>query len=276
MRYRILRSVATIELKVSIRNRWTIIFAAVFAVLAFGISYFGLASAGMIGLQGFTRTTASLLNLVLYLVPLMALVLGTLSLCPEPGSQELLYAQPLLRQEILFGKLVGLFQSIAASTLLGFGLAGLLITYRVGTEGLFRYLALVLLALALALVFLVLSAVIAGLARARVKAFGLALFVWFLFVIFYDLLVIGISFALQEVVANRVLLASLFGNPVDMVRVSVLLILGGPTLFGPGGAALVKALGSHQMAILALCAGLAAWILAGALVSSRLFRRVDL
>ena len=72
------RAIARQELTVNVRGRWTLVFAFVFGALSLSISYFGLVTAGSVEVQGFARTSVSLLNLVLYVVPLVALVTGTL------------------------------------------------------------------------------------------------------------------------------------------------------------------------------------------------------
>jgi Cu-processing system permease protein len=264
------------EAKINIRNKWTLIFAAAFGGLALAISYFGLATAGVVGFQGFTRTAASLLNLVLYVVPMVALSMGTLSFTGERGSNELLFSQPVTRNEILLGRILGLFTSIAISTLFGFGLAGFVIVLRMDTEGLWRYLGFVGLALLLALIFLVLGALVALMAGKKVKALGLSLFLWFFFVLFYDLLVIGLAFVFKERTANLFVFLSLFGNPVDMVRVSSLLTLSNATIFGAAGAALLKFLGGPVATHLALLAGLFTWVLGSALACIVTLRRQDI
>ena len=71
--------IARQEFLVALRARWVAGFSAAFSVLAIGIAYFGTTTAGVAGVQGFERTAASLLNLVLYLVPLLGLMLGTLA-----------------------------------------------------------------------------------------------------------------------------------------------------------------------------------------------------
>ena len=76
MDFSVVKTIARQESIVNIRNRWTLIFAALFGALVLAISYFGLVTAGTIGFQGFARTSASLLNLVVYLVPLMSLAMG--------------------------------------------------------------------------------------------------------------------------------------------------------------------------------------------------------
>jgi Cu-processing system permease protein len=105
---RIVVDIARQELTINIRNKWTVIFAVAFAALVVGIAYFGIAAEGFSGMENFTRTSASMLNLVLYLVPLISLTMGTLSFTGERATMELLFAQPVSRNEVLVGKLVGL------------------------------------------------------------------------------------------------------------------------------------------------------------------------
>jgi Cu-processing system permease protein len=272
----VVKTIARHELLINIRNRWTLVFAGVFGVLALAISYFGLVTSGALGFQGFARTSASLLNIVLFIVPLVALVMGTLSFTSEKSAGELLFAQPVTRTEVLIGKFVGLFASIFNATVIGFGLAGLIIGLKAGTEGSFRYPALVGFSLLLALIFLSLSALISAACRRKSKAFGAALFVWFFFVLFYDLVVIGGTFLLRERAANTMIFGSLFGNPVDMVRVASLMTLNGKDVFGAGGAALLRFLGGESLSIVLLLAALSLWILAPLFIAQRLMKRQDI
>jgi Cu-processing system permease protein len=243
--------------------------------LVLTISYFGLLTAGAIGFQGFARTSASLLNLVLYVVPLVSLTMGTLSFTSEKSSGEVLLSQPITRTEFLLGKLAGLFSSIFLATLAGFGLAGVIIAIRAGSEDSLRYPSFVGLSLLLALVFLSLSAFVSVLCERKIKAFGGTLFLWFFFVLFYDLLVIGGTFLLKERVANAFIFVSLFGNPVDMVRVASLIILDGKEVFGAAGAALVRFLGGEKASLVLLLSGLGIWIVVPFWLSQLLLKRQD-
>jgi Cu-processing system permease protein len=269
-------TIARQELVVNIRNRWTLLFAGLFGVLVLTISYFGLVIGGEVGFQGFARTSASLLNMVLYIVPLVALTMGTLSFTSEKSASELLFSQPVTRGEILIGKFVGLFASILTATLIGFGLAGVIIAAKAGTEGALRYPVFIGFSLMLALIFLSLSAFISSLCRRKSKAFGVALFVWFFFVLFYDLLVIGATFLFKERTANTLIFGSLFGNPVDMVRVASLMTLNGKDIFGAGGAALLRFLGGEGLSITLLLIALSVWIVAPLFVAQRLLKHQDI
>ncbi len=268
--------IARQELIINIRNKWTLIFAIVFGALVVSISYFGMRAEGFSGMQSFTRTSASILNLVLYLVPLVALTMGTLSFTGDKGATELLYSQPVLRSEVQLGKLLGVFWSIALSTLIGFTLAGAIVVAANGVEGLARYALFVLLALVLALVFLCLSVLVSTANQRKAKAFGVSLFLWFFFVLFYDLLTIGGTLLLKGKSANVFLFLSLFGNPVDMVRVASLITLDGVTIFGAAGAALLRFLGGKAVGVLLLLIGLTIWVALPLWFSQRLLNRQDI
>jgi Cu-processing system permease protein len=240
------------------------------------ISYFGTVTAGAAGLQGFERTAASLLSLVLYLVPLLGLMLGTLNISRDHAANELLFAQPVGRSEILFGRLLGLFAAMAAAISAGFALAAAVILSEVGPEGFLRFAGLVVESLVLAAIFLTIGALCGLLSQSRTRAFGASLCVWFFFVMFYDLAVIGLAFVLRERTANLLIFVSLFGNPVDLARVASLLTLSDPSIFGAAGAALLKFLGGAARSYAALALGLSVWLVVPLALAARVLRRLDL
>ena len=276
MDFNAVAAIARQELIVNIRNRWTLVFASLFGILVLAISYFGLITAGAVGFQGFARTSASLLNLVLFVIPLVSLLMGTMSFTSDKRTSELLFSQPVTRTEILTGKLLGLFAAILIATLIGFGLAGLVIAFETGPEGSLRYPVLVALSLVLALIFLILSALVAILCQRKSVAFGASLFLWFFFVLLYDLLVLGGTFLVRERTANTLLFTSLLGNPVDMVRVASLIALDGKEIFGAAGAALLRFLGGGTTSVIALAGGLGLWIILPFLAARSLLKRQDI
>lgn len=276
MNIRNIVDIALHELRVNIRNRWTLIFAGVFALLILGISYLGMATEGFGGMQNFVRTSASMLNLVLFVVPLLALVMGTLSFTGDKGSAELLYAQPLSRTEVLLGKMTGVFWSIALSTVTGFALAGFLVVAQAGTIGLLRYVLFVVLSLALAQVFLSVSVLVSVASKRKSKAFGISLFLWFFFVLFYDLLVIGGTSFVKGTTADTTLFLSLFGNPVGMVRIAALITLDNAEIFGASGAALLRFFGGQLLSLVVLKFALGLWIVVPLFLSHRLLRVQDI
>jgi Cu-processing system permease protein len=258
------------ELRITLRTRWVQIFALVFAVLTIAISYFGMVTSIVIGFEGFTRTTASLLNLVLYLVPMLALAAATSSFSGDKGAAEFLFSQPVSRTEVLLGKILGLFASLAIAVVFGFGVSGFVIAAQSGTDGIMRYLGFIVLTLLLLLTFLCLGAFASIVSESRTRALGIALAMWFAFVLFYDLVVMGLACVVSPHTSRAFILISLFGNPVDLARVAGLLILGGATIFGAAGSALVKTLGSSTLAVAALSFAGLVWSAATLALTNRL------
>ena len=99
------RVIASKEFRDRIRNRWVLAVALIFSLFSVAIAYFGTAQQGEVGFRGIDVTVASLVSLVIYLVPLIALVLGYDAVVGEKerGSLELLLSMPITRFEILLG-----------------------------------------------------------------------------------------------------------------------------------------------------------------------------
>ena len=127
------RVIAAKEFWDRIRNRWVLAVAIIFTLFALAIAYFGSAQQGEVGFHGIELTIASLVSLVIYLVPLIALILGYDAIVGEKerGSLDLLLSMPITRLELLLGKFTGLSAALASSTLAGFGLVGLLLSYQI-------------------------------------------------------------------------------------------------------------------------------------------------
>jgi Cu-processing system permease protein len=270
------RALIAHELGEALRSRWLLAYAVLFAGLALGLSLVGLRSVGAVGLEGYGRTTASLINLCLLLVPLVALLLGSGSVAAdrESGVLEMLAAQPVSPGELLLYRFAGALAAIAAATSLGFGIAGVLIGLATGAAGGLRYLAFVGIALALAAVYLALGLAVSVAARSRTRAMAAALALWFVSVVAFDLLLIGAgAFALAGV---RGLAAALLLNPVEIARLLALLVLD-PTLdvLGPVGGFLVTRLGATGLSALLLGA-LAVWFVGPLVVATTVFAGTDI
>lgn len=259
------------ELSEAIRNRWLLAYGALFAVLALGLSLIGLSTIGAVGLEGYGRTTASLINLCLLLVPMVALLLGSAGISGdrESGALELFLAQPVERSELLIGRFVGSLAAIGLATLTGFGLAGVLVGLATGATGGLQYLAFLGIALALAAVYLAIGIVISVAARSRIRATAMALVVWFASVIFFDLMLIGAGAVAGA--GTRLLAALLLLNPVDIARLLALLLLDSSLeMLGPVGGFLIARFGSGGTAGL-LAGALVLWTVAPVLIAVALF-----
>jgi Cu-processing system permease protein len=266
------------ELLLAVRSKWTQVFTAVFAVLALAVAGAGYVVTGGSGLQDFARTAVSLMQLVILLVPMVALVLGVISFAPEHGAAELLYSQPVGRRTILLGKLLGLFVALFAAQTIGFGLAGLVILRQVGGYGASTFGLLITSSAVLTAIFLGIAAALAGgvTGRHRARALAAALIVWFSVVILYDVIALGAASLMPSGYASRLLISAALINPVDAIRTGALLAVEGPGAFGPASAALLRFTGGPVGAGALIVLSIVFWLIAPALVGMRRVTRADI
>jgi Cu-processing system permease protein len=268
---------ARYELVLAVRSRWLQWFAVVFAGLALAISMSGYILSGGYGMQDFSRTAVSLVQVVLLLVPLASLVFGGLALTPERGAAELLYSQPVSRGAILLGRMLGVWLALAAAELIGFGLAGLVMQYQAGPDGLWRYGALVVTAVAITGVFLAVATLLASInAGRRTRVLAAALVVWFITVVMFDVAVLGIASLLRSGSASRLLITATLINPVDAARTGSLLAIEGTAAFGAASLALLRFTGGAGMAAALVTLSLVVWLIAPLAAAVRALSRADI
>jgi Cu-processing system permease protein len=260
------------ELQDARRNRWYLIYVIVFTGLSLALAWLGMTGLGDYGLAGFGRTAASIINIVLLVVPLMGLTLGAISLAGERERSTLLYllAQPVTQLEVLVGKYFGLAIALFSALVLGFGISGVLIAVQGGSAEINLYLLMVLLAFMLALVSLSIGFLISSLVRKGSTAISIALFIWLLLLIFGDLGIMGTSMVLELGVGQLFTLTML--NPVQIFKIAAILnIRGSLEVLGPAGIYALRTYGSQLMP--GLITALLAWALLPMTLAFYAFRR---
>ena len=250
-----------------IRNRWVLAVALVFTAFALSIAYFGAAQQGSVGFRSIEVTIASLVSLVIYLVPLIALVLGFDAIVGERerGSLDLLLSMPITRLELLLGKYLGLAAALAFSTIAGFGLVGVVLAARLDLAALFHYFGFMLSSVLLGCAFLSLAVMVSVFATDRTRASGVAIALWFFFVLIFDLLLLGALVVTGGQTGGELLPYLLLANPADVFRIlnifsleDVRTLYGLATVFPPA-LARPGLLGAVMFAWIALPLAIAAW-----------------
>ena len=178
-------TLASKEFRDRLRNRWVLAVALVFAAFSLVITYAGGAQQGTVGLRSLEFTITSLVSLVIYLVPLIALLPGFDAIVGERerGSLDLLLAYPITRGELLLGKYLGLALALALAMLAG------------------------------------LAVLISVLARDRTRASGAAIILWFLFVLVFDLALLGVLVGTAGRYGGEIFPYLLLLNPTDVFRI---------------------------------------------------------
>ena len=248
------------ELRDAWRNRWFLIYSVAFAVLALAMSWLSLVGIAGTGFAGLGRTAASLVNLVVLIVPLMGLTLGAGAIAAERESGSFLYllSQPVGRLEVVLGKFLGLGTAVIAALMLGFGVAALVIARRVGEGDAWAFLGFLGLASLVALASVSVGLLISALSAKSSIATGVALMLWLGLVFAGDLGLMGTSLALD--LGVRELLFTALVNPLQQFKLAAILTLrGGLEVLGPAGLYATRTYGDALLPMLA--GGLLLWIL---------------
>lgn len=262
------------ELHDAVQGRWMIAFACVFGLLALTLALVDR-NAGDFASNGFNRTTASLINLSLLIVPLLALVLGAGAISGERerGTLAGLLTQPLSRTELLLAKFCGLVVAVWMAIAFGFGLAALLVSAFNPLSDAGHYLLFVVLSGALAATMLSVGMLISVLADRRVKALSFAVLTWFVLVLFYDLGAIGVALSLSS--SGSTLLAAVLGNPVEATRIlAIMSIEPDLTILGPLGSYLSQEFGTAVSSLM-LAMSIVVWTVVPMAVAIFVFRNQD-
>ena len=217
-------NIARKELSDGLRNRWMLAISLLFAVLAVGIAWFGAAASGQVGFTSIPATIASLASLATFLMPLIALLLAYDAIVGEEegGTLMLLLTYPLSKSQILLGKFVGHAAILGLATLIGFGGAALAIAIWVPDVSigvlLFAFGRFILSSFLLGMVFLAFAYVLSSHASEKSTAAGLALGIWFLFVLVFDLALLTILVVSEGKISPELLPWLLLLNPADIYR----------------------------------------------------------
>ena len=269
-----IRAITGKELRDAFRNRWFIVFTVAFAGLALALSALMHPSGTSLRTMSYSRTAASLINLVLLFVPLIGLTLGSANLTGdrETGALVYLLAQPVSRVEVLLGKYLGMAGALLATLTLGFGVAGVALALQGSIQDAGSYLLTVMLAYLLALAMLSLGFLMSTIAQKTTAALGGALFLWLFLVFIGDLGIMGTALSTQMPIQAVFFIAVL--NPLQMFKIaSILTIQANLEVLGPAGLYATNQFGGLLLPLLLL--GLVIWIIVPLLCALGLFSRQE-
>ncbi len=211
----------------------------------------------------------SLLNIVLMVVPLVSIVFTTIHFFNSYEFIELMLAQPINRRIIFLSEFIALALSLCLAYLIGVGLP--IVLYGAFSSGI----ALLFSGLMLTLVFVALAFLASVLTRDKAKAIGLALLFWFYFSLIYDGVLLWIIFTFSDYPLEKVTLALVALNPVDLARIVMLLKLDISALMGYTGAFYKNFFGS-SLGIAFSTAILVIWVVLPLGIAVRIFSKKDL
>lgn len=216
-----------------------------------------------------SKALLSLVQVVMALVPLIALVFTIVYSYDTLEFTQLLAVQPIARRSILAGQLLAL--AVALLIAQGFGL-GLPLFVNEPTRA---ALMLSLSGSGLVLVFTALGVLIALKQREKARGVGVGLSIWFLFVLVYDALLMSLMFALNDYPIEPFVVPLAALNPIDMGRILVMLQVDLAAMMGYSGAVYKSFFGSAGGISVAFGV-MMLWVVIPTLFSFRTFQRKDL
>ncbi len=214
--------IADKEFRDGLRNKWVAGATLLLAALAFALTFLGSSPAGLVETKPLAVTVVSISSLTIFLIPLIALLIGYDSIVGESerGCLLLMLTYPVSRSEIMLGKFLGHAAILTVATLVGYGAAGLAAAVAGNTDAdsWRAFAGLLGSSILLGLAFLALAYLVSVLVAERSTAAGLAVGVWLVFVIVYDLALMGLLVASKGGIGADAFPALLLLNPADAYR----------------------------------------------------------
>lgn len=221
------------EVKVNVRSVWTYTFLLLLFVFVIPILF--LHGDHILGIGYYSSLTGTIMNLLLYFIPLMTLMISSFSLTmeKEDGSLPYLFTYPIKTKTWLVGKFVGILIVLCVIIGLCFSLLGLLSVF-IGTQLPFTiYRFLLLFSIVLAIVFASIGTFLGVLSKNRWQSLIMSVSLWIIFVLAWPILFMAFLSSLHYSVVTLVLQIATIVNPAEFIRVFFTIKLGGGSIFGP-------------------------------------------
>lgn len=243
-----------------LRNK--IVLAYTLFLLVISLSVFNLEDNAAKGLL-------SLLNLILFIVPLVCIIFSTIYAYNSSEFIELLVSQPLKRKTIWMSLFWGLSISLGLAFFVGVGIPILL--YQPNATG-FMMLAM---GCALSIIFVSIALLASLITRDKAKGIGLSILSWIYFALIFDGLMLFLLFQFADYPMEKISAVLTAFNPIDLSRILVLLHMDVSALMGYTGAVYKDIFGTTAGLLISSFV-LLLWILIPVMISKRQFNKKDL
>ncbi|HDR4448788.1 TPA: ABC transporter permease subunit [Bacillus cereus] len=185
-------------------------------------------------LVGYTNVTGTMVNLILYIVPLLMLIIGAFSIAGEVenGKWRLLCTYPLKSTSYVIGKIIGQFIAQTAIFSMSFGVSIIIGLVSGSNFDMFWVVATYIFSVLLIFLFLLLGITIGSFSITRWQALAISIVVWFFLIMMWPTALISVlNFVPYSMIAPLIKIL-LFCNPAEFLRIIFVIQLGGGAIFG--------------------------------------------
>lgn len=211
----------------------------------------------------------TILNVILFTVPLVSILFATIYLYNSSEFIELLLSQPVKRRKIWLSLFFGVSSSMVLAFFLGAGIP--LLINSPDAIGLM----MIIIGCLISVIFVALAFLSSIMTRDKAKGIGIAIMTWLFFALLFDGLVLFLLFQLSEYPIENMMVGIAALSPIDLARIQILLHLDVSAMMGYTGAIFKDFFGTTMGLIVSfLLLGL--WGIVPFLISLRKFKYKDL
>ena len=243
-----------------LKNKIIVAYTLILAILSW--SSFGLEDNSAKGLL-------TILNIILFTVPLVSILFFTIYLYNSAEFIELLLSQPIKRKKIWLSLFLGLSLSMVLAFFIGAGIP--LLINAPDSVGIM----MLIIGSLITLVFVALAFLSSILTRDKAKGIGIAIMGWLYFALLFDGLILYLLFQLSDYPIEKAMIVVTAFSPIDLARIQILLHLDVSAMMGYTGAIFKDFFGTSVgllISFLLLCL----WVIVPFFISLFKFKNKDL
>ncbi|MED4352086.1 ABC transporter permease subunit [Schinkia azotoformans] len=187
------------------------------------------------GKAGYDRAIAMLMNLSLWVLPIICLILGTNAIVAdkEDGRLALYHTYQMPFFYYLLSKFTALCISMLVALGISYGLFGMVIAFTTDGAQFNFFTTFFLLNIFLIIIFSALSVLVGSISMTRMQGLSYALCIWSFLVIGYEFIIFSIIDWIPYAQKLNSMLVLVLSNPIESLRVWSITKLNADYIFGP-------------------------------------------
>lgn len=243
-----------------LKNKIILAYTLILAILSW--SSFGLEDNSAKGLL-------TILNIILFTVPLVSILFATIYLYNSTEFIELLLSQPIKRKKIWLSLFLGLSLAMVLAFFIGAGIP--LLINAPDSVGIM----MLVIGCLITLVFVALAFLSSILTRDKAKGIGIAIMGWLYFALLFDGIILYLLFQFSDYPIEKAMIIVTAFSPIDLARIQILLHLDVSAMMGYTGAIFKDFFGT-SLGLLLSFSLLCLWIITPFFISLIKFKNKDL
>ena len=219
--------------------------------------------------DNYAKGLLTILNVILFTVPLVSVLFSTIYLYNSSEFIELLFSQPVKRRKIWASLFLGLSSSMVFAFMVGAGIP--LLINAPNSLGLM----MIIIGCLITVIFVALAFLSSILTRDKAKGIGIAIMIWLFFALLFDGIVLFLLFQLSDYPIENFMVGLTALSPIDLARIQILMHLDVSAMMGYTGAIFKDFFGTSSglvISFLLLCL----WAIIPFFISLKKFNQKDL